>query len=66
MIEQEDYYDKLNNRYTSIYSTGGFYERSRNQRIGKMVNKNYEDTNPANKSIEEIFERITDTYYKGK
>lgn len=57
----EDYYEKLQKRYDRIYSNGSFLERSRNQRLGKMVNKNYEE-NSSNKFIKELFEKIGETY----
>ena len=66
MEKQQDFYTRVNDRYVNIYSTGGEIERSFKKRTGDIIAKDYEKKDPRNKAVEEIFNKIYDTYYADK
>lgn len=63
MEKTQDFYERLENRFYSIYSTGGEVERSFKKRTGDIIAKDYEKKDPRNKAVDEIFKHITETYY---
>ena len=62
-MKQDDFYTKVNDRFINIYSTGGHIERSFKKRTGDIIAKDYEKKDPRNRAVEELFNKIYDTYY---
>lgn len=62
-MKEQDFYTKVNDRFINIYSTGGQIERSYMKRTGDIIAKDYEKKDPRNKAVQEIFNKIYDTYY---
>lgn len=62
-MKQDDFYTKVNDRFINIYSTGSHIERSFKKRTGDIIAKDYEKKDPRNRAVEEIFNKIYDTYY---
>ena len=64
MEKKQDFYERLNDRFYSIYSNGGEIERSFKKRTGDIIAKDYEKKDPRNKAVDEIFKKIMETYYQ--
>jgi hypothetical protein len=62
-MKQDDFYTKVNDRFINIYSTGGHIERSFKKRTGDIIAKDYEKKDPRNRAVQELFNKIYDTYY---
>lgn len=63
MEKKQDFYEKLENRYYNIYSTGGEIERSYKKRTGDIINVDYDKYNKGIKAVDEIFKKIFENYY---